>query len=47
MWGTPTIKKDARRVTVNKDVVERDRGWRWGGIAARDAKGFGLESESG
>lgn len=26
------MKNEARRVAVNREVVDRDRGWRWGGI---------------
>jgi hypothetical protein len=32
-WGRPTIKSEARRVAVKREVVDRDRGWRWGGMA--------------
>jgi len=26
------MKKEARRVAVNRETVDRDRGWRWGGM---------------
>ena len=26
----PTTKKDTRRVVPKREVVRRDRGWRWG-----------------
>ena len=28
--GMPTTKKDTRRVVPKREVVRRDRGWRWG-----------------
>lgn len=31
-WGRPTTRKETRRVVPKREVVRRERGWRWGGI---------------
>lgn len=30
MWGMPTTRKETMRVVPKREVVRRDRGWRWG-----------------
>ena len=37
----PTTRKDTRRVVPKREVVRRDRGWRWGVMATR-----GFEAET-
>lgn len=32
MCGIPTTRKDASSVVVKREVVQRERGWRWGGM---------------
>ena len=34
----PTTRKETRRVVPNRDVVRRERGWRWGGGMVRIEK---------
>ena len=31
--GMPTTRKETRRVVPKREVVRRDRGWRWGVMA--------------
>ena len=33
MCGMPTTRKETRRVVPKREVVRRDRGWRWGVMA--------------
>ena len=32
MCGMPTTRKETSKVVPNREVVKRDRGWRWGGM---------------
>lgn len=34
----PTTRKETRRVVPKREVVRRDRGWRWGVMAERVEK---------
>lgn len=36
MCGIPTTRKDANSVVVKREVVQRERGWRWGGMVAEE-----------
>ena len=44
--GMPTTKKDTRRVVPKREVVRRDRGWRWGVMVERIEKFFKAEKRS-
>lgn len=46
MCGMPTTRKEMRRVVPKREVVRRDRGWRWGVMAKGVEKGFKAETES-
>lgn len=35
MCGIPTTRKETRRVVPKREVVRRDRGWRWGVMASK------------
>lgn len=40
----PTIRKDARSVAAKREVVDRDRGWRYEGIGSVGSAGRGGNS---
>ena len=46
MCGMPTTKKETRSVVPKREVVRRDRGWRWGVMAERVEKVFKAERRS-
>ena len=47
MCGIPTTRKDTRRVVPKREVVRRDRGWRWGVMAPRRREWKGVSTGRG
>ena len=45
--GMPTTKKETRRVVPKREVVRRDRGWRWGVISEGGWKRIGTRRSRG
>lgn len=39
----PTTRKETRRVVPKREVVRRERGWRWGGMAVELRAGVVLD----
>ena len=44
--GMPTTRKETRRVVPKREVVRRDRGWRWGVMTPVEGAGKDFNAES-